>query len=195
MTTPLPLTSGTGVTSLSDYIEALKRELAVPGEFATTFPNTTDDDLVGTLADGFAECQLDGFFISQTVDPNVGSVTPALSSGGAALIVIYSGIRVIRSQLRNLKTTQIYEAAGVKYEVQTAATVLTEELKDFRARREQILALVLRQLRSKRAVYVGDGYLTRSRGYFPIAYGGEFGSFYGYETIGFGNGAFSGFGI
>jgi len=48
-----------------------------------------------------------------------------------------------------------------------------------------LLALVLRQARGNNAVHVTDGYLTRSRGYFPTGYFGEFGSFYGYEITGF----------
>jgi hypothetical protein len=33
------------VTDLADLVPALKRELAAPGDFATTFPNSTDGDL------------------------------------------------------------------------------------------------------------------------------------------------------
>jgi len=166
-------------------VEALKRELAVPGEFATVFPNTSDDDLAAALGDAFGEAQLDGFFGAMVLDPNLLTVTPGLSSGGGALCVIYGGVRTIRAQLRNMKNRQKYEAAGVIYEVETSASVLTEELKEFRQRKDGLLALVLRQARGNNAVHVTDGYLTRSRGYFPTGYFGEFGSFYGYEITGF----------
>lgn len=177
-TTPPP-------TDLHGYIEPLKREVAVPGEFDTTFANTSDDDILGLLEDAFAEAQLDGFFGNQTLDLTTGVVTPGLSSGGGALVVLYGGVRMIRSQLRNLKNQQKYEAGGATYEVSTSATILTQELKDLTARKNNLLALVLRQARGQNAVYVSDGYLTKSRGYFPTGYYGEFGSFYGYEIAGF----------
>ncbi|HVH54529.1 MAG TPA: hypothetical protein VNA32_10425, partial [Actinomycetota bacterium] len=170
-------------TDLTTLVEALKRELAVPGEFDTVFPNTSDDDLAAALADAVAEAQLDGFFGGNTVDPAALTVTPALSSGAMALVVIYAGIRSIRSQLRNMKTHVKYEAAGVSYETETAASVLTQELKDFRDRKDNLLALILRQSRAGSAVQVMDGYLIRSRGYFPVAYS-EFGTFYVEEVTG-----------
>ena len=168
---------------MADLVEALKREVAVPGDFDNVFPDTGDDDLVGALADGFSEAQLDGFFGKNTIDLATNQVSPAISSGAQALIVIYSGIRIIRGQLRNLKTHVKYEAAGAIYEVDTAASVLTQELKDFSDRKKNLLALVLRQSRGGQAVYVTDGYLLRSRGYFP-AYWGEFGTFYANEVTG-----------
>ena len=178
MTTPVT------TTSLADLVEALKREVAVPGTFDTVFPDTGDDDLIGSLADGFAECRLDGFFGGNSVDVTANTISPAISSGAIALIVIYSGIRIIRSQLRNTNSHVKYEAAGAIYEVDTAASVLTQELKDFTDRKHNLLTLFLRQQRAGQSVFVTDGYLTRSRGYFPVAYWGEFGTFYAEEVTG-----------
>lgn len=173
-------------TALATLVEPLKRELAVPGEFDTIFPNTGDPDLTGSLADAFGQAQLDGFFGTSTVDLTALTVTPALSSGAGALLVLYAAERTIRAQLRNLKTAVKYEAGGVIYDVQQSASVLTQELKDIQARRTNMLALILRQSRAGMAVHVGDAYLVRARGYFPLGYYGEFGSFYGYEVSGYG---------
>ena len=178
MTTPVT------TTPLANLVEPLKREVAVPGAFDTIFPDTGDDDLIGALADGFAECRLDGFFGGNVVDLDTNMISPAISSGAAALIVIYSGIRIIRSQLRNMNSHVKYEAAGAIYEVDTAASVLTQELRDFAERKRELLTLFLRQQRAGQSVFVTDGYLTRSRGYFPVTYWGEFGTFYAEEVTG-----------
>lgn len=173
-------------TDLTTIVPALQRMLSVPGEFATDFPNTATSDLANSLADGFAEAQLDGFFSKQVVDPNALTVTPGLSSGGMALVVLYSGIRILKARLRTIKTTVKYEAAGVVYDVSQSANVLATELKEMADRKTQLLGLVLRQYRARSAVRIMDGYILRSQGYYPFNYYGEFGSFYGYELLGYG---------
>lgn len=173
-------------TNLMDLVPALQRELSVPGEFANDFPNTQDTDLANSLADAFSEAQLDGFFSKQVVDTTALTITPGLSSGGGALCILYAGIRILRAKLRSIKTTVRYEAAGVVYDVAQSSNVLTEELKSFQDRKTQLLGLVLRQYRGQRAVTVMDGYILRSQGYYPYNYYGEFGSFYGYELLGYG---------
>lgn len=179
-------------TNLTDLVPALKRELAVPGAFATIFPTTQDADLAGSLADSFANAQLDGFFSTQVVDPTALTVTPGLSSGGMALVILYAAIRTIKAQLRNLATLQKYDAGGgVGYEVSYSSNVLVTELKDFQERRNQLLALVLRQSRNLHAVYVSDGYLIRSYSYFPAFYGAQ-GSFHEFELGGYGLGGAGG---
>lgn len=181
MTTPLP------PTHFGDLVEALKRELAVPGEFTNLFPNTTDTDLTNKLADAAAMAQLDGFFGTQTIDPAASTITPGVSSGGGALIILYAAESVIRAQIRALKTHTKYESAGSIYEVEQSANVLTSELAFVKERRLELLALIRRQLRANRAVYVSDGYLIRAWGYYPSGFYGELGSFYGYELLGLTN--------
>lgn len=187
MTTPV--LDATGSTELVTLVEPLKRELAVPGEFPTVFPNTTDDNLTGSLADAFGAAQLDGFFGKSTIDLTTNTVTPGLSSGGSALILLYAAERIIRAQLRNLKTVTKYEAGGVIYDVEQGVTLLTQELKDLTQRRKDLIALVLRLQRAGQAVYVTDGYLIRAQGYL-FATGllvSELGfGFYGWELTGFG---------
>lgn len=185
-----------GMTDLATLVEPLKRELAVPGEFTNVFPNTTDDDVANKLGDAFAQAQLYGYFGTQVLDPTVSghpTVTPDLSSGGGALVMLFAAESVIRSQLRSLKTHVVYESAGSKYEVEQAATVLKAELDAITKRREDLLALILRQTRAGRSVYVTDAYLIRAFGYYPLGYYGELGSFYGYELSGFNALALGGF--
>jgi len=178
------------MTDLATLVAPLKLEVAVPGEFATTFPSTTDNDLAGSLANAFGQAQLDGFFGTQTIDltdMTHPTVTPDLSSGAGALVILYSSESIIRSQLRRLRTMTKYESAGSVYEVQQSASVLVEELKAVQARRLELLALIRRQLRANRAVYVSDAYIIRAFGYYPTGYYGELGSFYGYELAGLNN--------
>jgi len=184
----MTVTIDTTPTDLSTLVEALKRELAVPGTFADVFPSTTDDDLAASLADSFAQAQLDGYFSTSTVDltdPQHPTVTPGMSSGAGALVILYASERTIRAQLRVLKTTfKVEGGPGISYEADQAASILVQELKDISARRAGLLALLLRQQRSNQAVYVADGYLLRAQPYYPANFFGEFGTFYSFETLG-----------
>jgi hypothetical protein len=170
------------MSALDDLVEGLKREVAVPGEFAASFPNTTDDDLVGTLADAFGSAQLDGFFGNMVLDLNLGTVTPDLSAAGAALIITYASERVLLSKLRNLASKTVYKAGGVEYSVEQSASVLTAELKLLQQRRNDIKAQAMRAARAGQAVYMVDAYVTRSMGHI-FGYGSSAG-FYGYELTG-----------
>ena len=151
-----------GVSDLSELVEPLKREIAVPGTFATTFPDTSDDDLAATLADAFGAGQLNGYFGGQTltVDPDLGTyvVSPDLSAAGAALVVIYAGMRIIRSQLRGINTMARYKAGPVEYETQQSATLLREELAYLRQRETDLLTVAQRAT----SIYVMDAYLHRA---------------------------------
>lgn len=173
------------MSDLADLVEGLKREVAVPGEFATTFPNTTDDDLVGSLADAFAQCQLDGFFGDQTLDLNTNVVSPDLSAGGAALVAIYASERILMSKMRSMPTRTVYKAGGgAEYEKDMSANVLTQQLKMMQARKEAILAQALRIQRAARGTYMLDSYLIRSTspwyGNFALEVG-MWGGFFDYE--------------
>jgi hypothetical protein len=147
------------MSDLNDLVEPLKRELAVPGEFDTIFPNTDDGGLVASLADGFAEAQLDGFFPDYVVDLDTYLVTPDLSNGGAYLVVIYAGMRTIRAQLRALNTVERYAAGPAQYEIQKSSSVLKAELDYLKTRKDD---LVTKAASSSSEVTQYDGYFTRS---------------------------------
>lgn len=165
------------MTALSTLAPALKRELAVPGTFDTVFPDTTDVDLVGSLADGFGEAQLFGFFGDVTlVSSDTDWVTdPDLSAAGATLVVIYTSMRIIRSQLRVLSSSERYKAGATEMEITRSAMLLRDELKFLRDRLDQ---LTLQARRPARAATVMDGYVARNieaslyGGFFPYEFGG-----------------------
>lgn len=163
------------MSELAALVEAYKREATVPGTFDATFPSTTDEDIVGALADAFAEAQLDGFFGSMVLDVELGEVTPDLSVAGAALVVIYAGMRLTRQQLRTLNTRTAYKAGPVEYETERSAGALTEELKQLKTRRDQILANAIRAGRNAGTTFVLDGYVSRAAGY------NFYGGFFAYE--------------
>lgn len=157
-------------------VGSLKRFIAVPGGFAALFPNTTDADLGGALADGFARAQLDGFFIGSSqyaheLDLNTNIVTPDLTLREGALVVLYAGKRLVQAQLLNLKTVTKYEAKGLIYDVQQAASVLTALLKEYSAELDR-LVLLSRQSGASSAFVMADAYFIRATGYYQ-GYGGQ----------------------
>jgi len=155
------------VTDLSTLVEPLQRELAVPGDFDTVFPNTTEDGLTGTLADGFAEAQLDGWFPNVTLDLSGATpvVTPDLSVPGSTLVVFYASTRVIYAQLRNLTSLQRYKAGVVEYETNQPATVLKEELDRITQRKKDLWRNAGRQQGA--TTFVFDSYFARSATWWP----------------------------
>lgn len=148
------------MTDLGELVEPLKRELAVPGEFATLFPNTNDDDLAAVLADGFSQAQLDGYFGKLQLDLATNVVDPELSLAGGALVVLYGASQVIRAQLRAMNVNARYKAGPVEYETNKSAVLLREELKYLIDRRKE---LVDQARSSGRHVYVIDNYVARMR--------------------------------
>lgn len=153
------------MSNLADAVEALKRYVAVPGTFADVFTETTDDDLVGSLLDGFAECQLDGFFVRPPVlATDDGVIAPGLSRGQTALVVLYAATRIVQTQLLNLKNQTRYEAKGLVYEVSQSANVLTVLLKQLNDRKSLIIQ---RQIYagSSAAFTMADGYFVKAVGY------------------------------
>lgn len=162
------------MSSLLDLVESLKREIAVPGTFDVAFPDTTDDDLVASLADGLAEAQLDGYFQTTTVDVDDDfEVTPDLSLAGGALIVIYAGSRILRAQLRELTSNQRYKAGNVEYETSRPANLLRDELLLLTSRKKELLTA---SRSTGRTVYQLDAYTGRA-----LANWSALGGFHPYE--------------
>lgn len=164
------------MSALADLVEAFKREVAVPGAFASTFPSTSDEDLEAALADAFANARLDGFFSRMELDVATGTVTPDLSIAGAALVVIYAGLRMTRTQLRTLNTVVRYQAGPVEYETQQSAALLTEDLKQLERRRQELISQAVRAGRGTGSTFVIDGYVSRASAY------NFYGGFFPYEA-------------
>jgi len=156
------------MTLLSTLVPSLQREVAVPGTFADVFPDTSDDDLTQTLADGFGEAQMWGFFPQMTLTENGDDweTSEDLSASGGTLVVLFAAGRIIRAQLRNLNTLERYKAGPAEVEFGKAASVLKDELDYITGR---IAALIQE---SKRGLIplatVHDNYWARGAGLVPF---------------------------
>jgi len=152
-------------TALADLVDSFRREVAVPGTFATVYPATIQSEIIGTLMDSFAEAQLDGWFRDYALDLVAQEVSPDLSLAGQALIINYAAARLIRAELRNAQSQVRYKAGSVEYEVSRPAAFFTQLLKDLAARRNQLLSAALT---GARLDYVLDGYGGRIAGEFYL---------------------------
>lgn len=159
------------MTVLNALVDALKREVAVPGTFDATFPNTGRSDLIGTLADAFSQAKLEGGWFGDVVlntdstDKTQWSTVPDLSDAGGALIVIYAASRMLRSLLRTagISGTQRYKAGSVEYETSSSATVIRAELDFLTSRLTDLIAQGTRGARTCSARQV-DAYLGQLSG-------------------------------
>lgn len=149
------------MSDLADLVDSLKREVAVPGTFASQFPETTDDDLALSLLDAFAQAQLDGFLGSALADDD-GIVTPDLSRGAAALIVVYAGIRLLTVDLLNRKSHVRYEANGAVFEQDQGPSALVEALRGLRTKKDALIAAAQQASRAQIGTTVVDGYFVKA---------------------------------
>jgi hypothetical protein len=148
------------MSSLETLVDTLKRAVAVPGTFDANFPETTDDDLVASLLDGFAEAQLDGFFTKHEAT-DAGIVTPDLSRAQGALVALYTASRILESEIKNRKTHVRYEASGTVFEQDQSYQILVQLLKDTRERK----IAILKQAQSSgagSAFVMADNYFIRA---------------------------------
>lgn len=175
------------MSNLQALVAGLKRQIAVPGEFTTSFPNTADSDLLGTLGDAFAQAQMDGFFGAQVLNVQSFTVSPDLSTAGTAVVGLYAAENILLAKFRSLPTKTRYKAGPVEYEVDLSASVLAAEIRDLQARRLSLLEQALRLSRAgSPALYMKDAYLTRSLAVLPwfgISGVDDFG-FWAYELTG-----------
>lgn len=148
------------MSDLSNLVEGLKRLVATPGQFASFYTETTDDDLLGVIMDGLAEAQLDGWMNAFSYDDN-GIVLPDLSRGQGALILMYSAASFVRSQLLNVKNKVSYKAGSVAYETEQSSNILTSLLKQFEDRKEQLLKRALLAGASA-AFMMADSYVIKA---------------------------------
>lgn len=144
---------------LGDYIESLQREVNPPG--STIFAAATEDDWLGYLADAFWEARMDGFLVGYTADDD-GVVTPLSGSTDlprqfVALIVLYAGVRILRTQILNTRTGLRAKAGPVEFEQQNSATMLAEMLKQLAASKQNLII----QIQDQTPVYAWDATAKR----------------------------------
>lgn len=127
---------------LADLVEPLTREVNPPG--TDLFPDATEDEWVGQLADSFWEAKLYGFFDDHTESDGV--ITPIddgdddMTRTQQQLIVLFAGLRVIRNELKNTGTAFRAKAGPVEFETENSANLLRDILKDIRSKVDLVLA-------------------------------------------------------
>jgi hypothetical protein len=148
------------MTDLADLRDAYKREVSLPGAFAADFPTISDTQIAAALGDAFGEAQIDGFFSTMALDTDDWSITPDLSTAGAALVVMYAGMRVLRQEIKRLAASAEYKAGPVQYKTGASPQVLTELLKQLDARRKEIIKSAQRGVGT--STFMIEGYASRA---------------------------------
>lgn len=149
------------MSDLNDWISTLERTVAPPGTYATYYPSSTDDDLAGYLMDAFCESQLEGFFTTGfSIDLDSGIVTPDLPDSGLRLITIYAAITIMRGQILNTKTKQLYKAGTAESDVEYSPNVLVKALASLEAAKAVIVQRLL-QSGAAYAIHMVDQYFVR----------------------------------
>lgn len=122
---------------LAEAVDSLRYLVARPGTFSDFYPETTEDMLIAVLVDGMAEAHLEGLLLDNDVDAD-GILTPALSSGQGALVVLFAAVRFLRSELINRYTQVVYEAGSAHYETTQATNILRDILKGLLAQKDRV---------------------------------------------------------
>lgn len=144
------------MAELSLLNESLKRAVAVPGTFATVFPDTADTDIEALLADAVAEAQLDGFLAALTLNVDDNEVDPDLTPAQGALVVIYAGYRMLTNEIRNRKSHVRYEAGPTVFEQDQEGSTLNELLRQINERKRFLLERAERGELDDSGAFVGD---------------------------------------
>jgi hypothetical protein len=148
---------------MADLVESLRYLVARPGTFEQFYPETTDDALISCLCDGLAEAHLEGLLMAYDCDEN-GIVSPALSSGRAAVVVLFAGLRFIRSELLNRSEAVVYKAGSAVYEATQSTNILRDIMKALQAQKDRIVAKFADGgTGGSSAFYMADQYLARVR--------------------------------
>lgn len=131
-------TKGDHWTDLADYVDSLRGILARPGTFAALFPETTDDGLIQLLRDGLAEANMEQLLTAYRSDIN-GIVRPELPPGGVAMIVLFAGVRLVRSEILNRITSTKYVAGPVSADQSYSTNILRDVAKALEAQKLAII--------------------------------------------------------
>lgn len=169
------------MTDINDLVDAFKREVAPLGGFDAQYPNVSDPAIAAALMDAFAEAQLDGFFGRHVLDVEGETVTPDLSVAGAALVVLYAGMRNAKHALNQQAASSgaTYKAGPVTYQTTSAATVLKAQFDALNARRLELIENARRGGGSP--VFSLDMYESRANQH--NFYGGFLAGEYGGSTV------------
>lgn len=144
---------------LGDAIDSLRFLVARPGTFEDFYPETTEDMLLQILIDGMAECHLEGLLLTYESDSD-GLLTPELSSGQSAMVVLFAAVRFMRAELFNRTTNNVYKAGSASYETTQATNILRDILKALEAQKNRVIETGS-TAGAGAAFYMADQFLTR----------------------------------
>lgn len=143
---------------LSELIEPLRAEINIPGE--DVYDTVSNSLWITYLANGFWSAQLDG--LMGTYEESEGEVVgdEVLPRDLQQLILMYTGIAILRQRLFSLQTVFRAKAGPVEYEVQQSAQVMKALLDEFSSRRLYLLQR-LADTGIARSTYYIDTYAAR----------------------------------
>lgn len=127
-------------TNLGDYVDSLRAMLARPGTFDDLFPETDDDGLIQLLRDGLAECNMEQLLVGYVSDQQ-GIVRPEMPAGAIAMVVLFAGIRLVRSEILNRVTSTKYTAGPVSAEQSYSTNILRDVAKQLEAQKITLINL------------------------------------------------------
>lgn len=144
---------------LSDSLDSLRFLVARPGTFSQFYPETTDEMVLQTLIDGLAEAHLMGLLMDTTSDED-GILNPPLASGQLALVLLFSAVRFLRSELINRNTTVRYKAGSAEYETSQGVNLLRDLLASLQKQLDKLIDNA--EVAGGSAIfYMADQYLAR----------------------------------
>jgi hypothetical protein len=144
---------------LGDAVDSVRFLVARPGTFEDTYPETTEDMLLQILMDAMAEAHLEGLLLDYASDAD-GLLTPEISNGQAALIILFAGVRFLRAELINRNTSVRYKGGNAEYETAQSVQLLRDLLKSLEAQKDRLITTGASNGASS-AFYMADQYLTR----------------------------------
>jgi hypothetical protein len=144
---------------LSESLDSLRFAVARPGTFTTFYPETTEDMLLQVLLDGMAEAQLEGLLLDYDADES-GIVSPELTSGQVAVVVLFAALRFVRAELLNRNTSVVYKAGKADYETVQATNILRDIMKALQTQKDRVVTLGA-AAGAGAAFYMADQYLAR----------------------------------
>lgn len=149
--------------NLFDYVEYVKGMVNPPG--GNLFPDSTDEQWVVRLANGFWESHADGLLTGYTEDNGIITATTGddpLARDKAQVVVLYAAISAVRSKLMEYNTNFRAVAGPVQYEIGKSANLLTAVLADLTNRKKYLLEKMDEaESKTSRSTYYIDTIMAR----------------------------------
>lgn len=150
--------------ALFDLVESLKREVNPPG--SSLFPEATDEEYEGHLADAFWELTLHGYISGYSESEGIvteDTATPSedIPRSIQQLIVLGAGMRIIRMKVLEFDVMFRTAAGPAEFEVRKSAQAMQAVLESLQMRFDEILRHIP-NTSNVNAVYYSDVITLRS---------------------------------